>query len=96
MSKKEKYISPDDRMKEIAKNFQALGYRQGISTAFTDYITLASCAISNSVDMLHYDEREKLYCKTIKKYTDEEQKLITEIHNKIIGVMGECLYQKDV
>lgn len=96
MSKKEKYISPDDRMSEIIKDFQTLGYRQGISTAFTDYITLASCAISNSVDKLHYDEREKLYCKTIKKYAEEDQKLIKEIHHKIIGVMGECLYQKDV
>lgn len=57
---------------------------------------MASCVISNSVDKLYYDEREKLYGRTIKKYTEEEQKFIIEIHNKIIGVMGDCLYQKDV
>ena len=96
MSKKEKYTGPDDRMSEIIKDFQTLGYKQGILTAFTDYITLASCVISNSVDKLYYDEREKLYGRTIKKYTEEEQKFIIEIHNKIIGVMGDCLYQKDV
>ena len=96
MNKEEKYIKPDDRMREIIKDFQTIGYKHDISTAFTDYITLASCAISNSVDKLHYDEREKLYGRTIKKYTEEERKLIKEIHNKIIGVMGECLYQKDV
>ena len=96
MSNEEKYIRPDDRMREIIKDFQTIGYKHDISTAFTDYITLASCAISNSVDKLHYDEREKLYGRTIKKYTDEERKLIKEIHNKIIGVMGACLYQKDV
>lgn len=96
MGKKVKSMDVNSKIKDISKDFQSLGYTHGLSTVFTDYLTLTSCAVSNSVDKLHYDERESLYNKTIGKYSNDERRQIFEIHNKIINAMNEALFQKDV
>ena len=44
-----------------------------------DFIIMFACAISNSLDKSHYDEREKQYLKIIKKYNKQEQNLFPEI-----------------
>lgn len=95
MSKKT-YISSDNRIKELVNAFQELGMRHSISNVFTDYLILISCAVSNSVDKLHFPEREKMYLDTIKKYNESEQKKFVEIHKKVIAVMEQSLYEKDV
>ena len=84
MAKKNKYVSSDERVKEIIKEIQTLGYSHGISTVFTDYITLISCAISNGVDKVHFKERENLYLSTIKKYNEDDEKdLLGEIYHAL-------------
>ena len=82
MSKKVKCFGADEKIRAIADKFVKMGYTHGLSTVFTDYLTLTSCAVSNSVDKLHYDERESLYNKTIGKYSNDERRQIFEIHNK--------------
>ena len=69
MSKKVTYISKDKRIQEIISKIEGLGYTHGISTVFEDFITIVACAISNSFDKVHFDEREALYMQTIKKYS---------------------------
>ena len=96
MAKKAKYVSSNERVKDILKDFQNLGYSHGISTVFTDYITLISCAVSNRVDKVHFEERENLYLNTIKKYNEEERLKIVEIHNKVINTLEQTLYEKDL
>lgn len=90
------YISSDNHIKELAKDFQELGMRHSVSNVFTDYLVLAACAVSNSIDKLHFKEREKMYTSTIAKYNESEQKHFVEIHNKILNAMEQSLYEKDV
>ena len=79
MTKKGTYMSHDTRVKEIVKQIESIGYRHGIQTVFDDYLTIASCTVSNTVDKVHFEEREALYMETIKKYSKEElQKIYTE------------------
>lgn len=96
MAKQAKYISPDNRIREIIKDIQNLAYSHGVSDVFTDYITLISCAISNRVDKLHYEEREELYLRTIKKYSREESVKIMEIHKKVVDTLSQTLFSQDV
>lgn len=96
MAKKAKYVSSDSRVNEIISDIQSLGCSHGISTVFTDYITLASCAISNRVDKVHFDERENLYMSTIKKYSEEERPKFAELHNKVVNVLNQTLFEKDL
>ena len=78
MAKKGTYISHDTRVREIVKLIESIGYRHGIQTIFDDYLTIASCAVSNAVDKVHFEEREALYMETIKKYSKEELQKFVE------------------
>lgn len=90
------YVGLDNRIKELVKDFQNIGMRYSVSNVFTDYLILISCAVSNSVDKLHFDEREKMYLDTIKKYNEDEQKQFVAIHKKVVETMEQSLYEKDV
>ena len=81
MTKKGTYISHDTRIKEIIKVIESIGYRHGISTVFDDYLTIASCAVSNAVDKLHFEEREELYMETIKKTVRKNFKRLSKKSN---------------
>ena len=48
-----------------------------------------ACAISNSLDKSHYDEREKRYLKIIKKYNKQEQNLFPELTAHTVMALEE-------
>lgn len=96
MAKKGTYVSHDTRVKEIIKLIESIGYRHGISTVFDDYLTIASCAVSNAVDKVHFDEREALYMQTIKKYSKEELRKIVELHAMVVNALEQSLYSSDL
>ena len=96
MVKKGTYVSYDTRVKEIIKLIESIGYRHGISTVFDDYLTIASCAVSNAVDKVHFDEREALYMQTIKKYSKEELRKIVELHAMVVNALEQSLYSSDL
>lgn len=64
----------DDHIrKEFMKVFRSLIDRWRSWDIWTDFVTMVACTISNSVDKLHYDEREKTYRRIISKYSKKEQ-----------------------
>ena len=80
--KKEKtpeFIRSDDIEKEFLKAFNQLTYRVSPYEVWQDFVSMFACALSKPVDKAHYDEREKLYLRTIKKYNGREQKLFPEL-----------------
>lgn len=80
--KKEKtpeFIRSDDIEKDFLKAFNQLTYRVSPYEVWQDFVSMFACALSNPVDKAHYDEREKLYLRTIKKYNGREQKLFPEL-----------------
>lgn len=58
--------------KEFVKVLQGISGRYRLFDVFRDFVTMAACAISNSVDKRNFKDREDLYMKTVKKYTKEE------------------------
>lgn len=54
-----------------------------------DFIIMFACAISNSLDKSHYDEREKQYLKIIKKYNKQEQNLFPELTAHTVMALEE-------
>ena len=69
--KKEKtpeFIRSDDIEKDFLKAFNQLTYRVSPYEVWQDFVSMFACALSNPVDKAHYDEREKLYHRTIQKY----------------------------
>ena len=74
--KSEKVLDPE---KEFLRVFKQLTYRHRAWDIWSDFVVMLACALSNPVDKNHYDEREALYLKTIKKYNKQEQNLFPEL-----------------
>ena len=70
--------------KEFLSIFNQLTNRHNNWEVWSDFVTLCACAISNAVDKKHFNEREELYLKIIKKYNTEEQNLFPELMAKIV------------
>lgn len=68
-----------DSGKEFVKLFKPLTYRHNAWEAWKDFVTLFACVLSNPLDKTHYDEREKLYLKTIGKYNKTEQSIFPQL-----------------
>ena len=76
--------NPHPRDSEFYKEFRST-FRQLISEKFRpwdiwkDFVIMSACAISNTVDKSHYDEREKRYLELINKYEKSKQHLFPEL-----------------
>lgn len=68
-----------DSRKEFLRVFNQLTYRHRSWDVWRDFIVMYACALSNPVDKEHYEERESLYLRTIKKYNKQEQPLFSEL-----------------
>lgn len=68
-----------DSQKEFLRVFKQLTNRHRSWDVWRDFIAMYACALSNPVDKQHYDEREALYLRTIKKYNKQEQPLFSEL-----------------
>lgn len=68
-----------DSRKEFLRVFNQLTNRHRSWDVWRDFIVMYACALSNPVDKEHYDEREALYLRTIKKYNKQEQPLFSEL-----------------
>lgn len=84
---------------EMVKNFEKIGYKHNIRSVFSDFVEIAAISISNSVDRVHWREREQEYFNIIKKYEKEELNMLVENFAKLVFVMDQCVEEghlKDV
>ena len=68
----------------MLSNINKLAYSHSTWEIFYDFLELSAICISNSVDLKHYDEREKQYLHTIKKYTPKQQILLSEMFGLLV------------
>ena len=89
-------IHASELTKDIHKLFDKLFQRHSKWQAFSDFLAIAACAISNSVDTRNYKEREKQYMDTVKKYNSEELDLFTQILAELVMAMEQCVQKGDL
>lgn len=68
-----------DYKKEFLKDFKELTYAHRSWDIWKDFVTMAACAFSNAVDKSHYEEREEMYMKIVKKYKKKEVELFPKL-----------------
>lgn len=68
----------------FVKLFRELTYRWTPWEVWQDFITMYACAISNTVDKSHFEEREALYLKRIQKYNKKEQGLFPQLAAEVV------------
>lgn len=74
-------ISPTNRevRQNFLKTFRNLTAKKRDWDAWSDFVTMAACSISNTVDKSHYEEREETYLQIISKYSKLEQQLFPKL-----------------
>lgn len=90
---------------EFSKLIQSMTGTHQLWEIWADFVTMAACAISNSVDDFHRDAREELYLKTAGKYErDEIEKMVKLLGFLTLGLeedpeqdfLGEMYMQLDL
>lgn len=87
--KSEKKTPKIDSKKEFLRVFNQLTHRHRSWDVWRDFIVMYACALSNPIDKEHYDEREVLYLRTIKKYNKQEQPLFSELAAHTVMALEE-------
>lgn len=93
---KKEYIParPSTRKSEYYDEFRSK-FRQLLSPQrrpidiWRDFIVMSACAMSNTVDKTHYDEREKRYLDTINKYEKSQQHIFPELYADVVMALDE-------
>lgn len=65
--------------KDFIDTFGRLTRKLSPWEVWKDFVVMCSCSFSNVFDKTHFDEREKLYMDTIKKYSKDEQMLFPKL-----------------
>jgi hypothetical protein len=65
--------------KQLINLIQQLSYRHSSWQVFSDFVEISAIAVSNTVDWVHWEDREKQYEETIKKYDQKEQSLFPQM-----------------
>ena len=68
---------------------QLLSPRSRPIDIWRDFIVMSACAMSNTVDKSHYDEREKRYLETINKYEKSQQHMFPELYADVVMALDE-------
>ena len=68
---------------------QLLSPRSRPIDSWRDFIVMSACAMSNTVDKSHYDEREKRYLETINKYEKSQQHIFPELYADVVMALDE-------
>lgn len=79
-----------EHQKELCKDIRNLGYKYGTSKVFCDFLECVAIAVSNSVDPLHWEKREKRYCEIMKSYTElEERQKLADMFVTLVNAFEE-------
>lgn len=78
-----------DSRKAFLDTFSQLTSRHHSWDVWNDFITMFACSLSNPVDKNHYDEREALYLRIIKKYNKQEQELFPKLAAHTVMALEE-------
>lgn len=71
-----------DYKKELISKINRIAGRYSAYEVYTDWIRCMALSISNSCQLIHnkvWQDREQMYLDTIRKYTPEEQKLLSSM-----------------
>ena len=84
----EKGTTSFDPEKDFMRTFSELvGYRTW--DAWKDFIVMSACAISNSLDKFHFEEREARYLRTIQRYSPKEQQVFPRLFSDVVLALEE-------
>ncbi len=89
MRKAKNFIPKDGYKKAFKELFISLAERHGRFEVWSDFVTMTACSISNSSDKRFYDDREKMYLTSAKRYNREELEKIAALFSIVVMALDD-------
>ena len=83
------YVGRTERQRELEKLYNKLCHRYSRYEVWQDMVVMIACAIANAVDKRHFDKREEMYMRVVKKYEKDELAVFPEFFTHIVLGMEE-------
>jgi len=81
---------------KITKLIQQLGYKHSNWRVFEDFLQMSAISISNSVDWVHKEERERQYMEIVERYGKDEINVFPQMFAHLINAMTESMENDDI
>lgn len=75
--------------KNMIKLFEKLSYRHNLWTVYSDFLEMAAITLSNSVDFINRNKREKRYLNIIEGYSKEEGQIFPQLFGELVVALEE-------
>ena len=79
----------NERQKALSELYSQLCYRFNRHEVWQDAIWMFACAISNSINLRHFDEREAAYMRIVQKYNEKELQVFPQLFGAIVNGIEE-------
>lgn len=83
---------PIPTVDEIIKLIDRSSYTVGKSKLISDVFACGALAISNTVDLTQFDEREEQYKQIMNGYKPKERELVVQVFSKIFALLTSVTY----
>lgn len=77
-------MTPEKKMINLFEEFR---YRHDLFTVFADFLEMAALSISNSVDLYHFEKREKRYLEIIGRYDRKEIDMFPQLLGELTNAL---------
>ena len=76
-------------VEQISKEFEYFRYKHDIARVFEDWLEMIAITISNRVNLLRFEEREKRYLEIAKNYSSDDLDRFAKIFALLISAMDK-------
>lgn len=90
MSKVKTRNLKDERQKNLVRIFNDACYRHSRWNVWADFVVMAAISISNTVDKIHSESREKTYMTLASKYDKREMECFSQMLAEIVLGINKC------
>lgn len=89
MAKAASRIVRDQHQQNIIRLFDRINQAHSRWQTWADFVAMAAISISNTVDQLHAEEREKQYMAISRKYAAKDMQIFAEILSEVVAGMEQ-------
>lgn len=93
---KHSHISYGQKTKSLVKLIEQAAYQHSVWQVFSDFLEMSAISISNSIDPVHWEAREKRYLEIVKGYSKAEISLFPQMLAELVKSLEQCAQEKSL
>ena len=91
---KHSHVSYGQKTKSLVKLIEQAAYQHSVWQVFSDFLEMSAISISNSIDPVHWEAREKRYMEIVKGYNKAEINLFPQMLAELVKSLEQCAQEK--